>query len=93
VSEIVRRHVTVAGRVQMVGFRAFVAQHAGALGLHGTVANRPDGTVECVVEGPEEAVDRLLGLLREGPRAARVEDVRIAEEPRGSTLPPFMVRS
>lgn len=92
-SEIVRRHATVAGRVQMVGFRAFVAGHAGALGLRGTVANRPDGTVECVVEGPRDDVDRLIGLLREGPRAARVADVTVVDEPRGGTLPPFMVTS
>ncbi len=75
----------------MVGFRAFVAQHAG--GLTGTVANRSDGTVECVVEGPEEEVERILGLLHQGPAHARVEAVDVLREPCRGDLPPFTVRA
>ena len=75
----------------MVGFRAFVARHAADLGLCGTVANQPDGTVECLVEGPADSVDRLVGLLREGPRAARVDAVDVVDQPAGSALPPFRV--
>ncbi len=74
----------------MVGFRAFVADHAA--GLNGTVANRPDGSVECVVEGPEEAVERIVDLLHEGPAHARVEAVDVLREPYRGDLPPFTVR-
>ena len=73
----------------MVGFRAFVADHAA--GLHGTVANRPDGTLECVVEGDGDAVDRLVARLHEGPTFARVESVDVIREPYRGDLPPFTV--
>jgi acylphosphatase len=90
-SEPARVRATVRGRVQMVGFRAFVAHHAD--GLRGTVANRPDGTVECVVEGPEEEVARIVDLLHEGPSHARVEAVDVLREPYRGDLPPFTVRA
>lgn len=86
-----RIRATVRGRVQMVGFRAFVLRHASGLDLRGTVANRPDGTVECVAEGPASAVDRLVELLRRGPGAARVERVDVSDEPAVGDLPPFQV--
>jgi acylphosphatase len=90
-SEQARVRATVRGRVQMVGFRAFVAHHAG--GLNGTIANRPDGSVECLLEGPAEAVDRLVGLLHDGPAYARVEAVDVLREPYRGDLPPFAVRA
>jgi acylphosphatase len=90
-SEQARVRATVRGRVQMVGFRAFVADHAD--GLNGTVANRPDGSVECVVEGSLEEVDRLVGLLHEGPSHARVDAVDVLREPYRGDLPPFTVRA
>ena len=73
----------------MVGFRAFVVHHAD--GLHGTVANRPDGTVECLIEGPAARVDAVVRLLHEGPRHARVDAVDVAAEPYRGDLPPFTV--
>jgi acylphosphatase len=88
-SDRARVHATVRGRVQMVGFRAFVAQHAR--GLSGTVANRPDGSVECVVEGPADEVDRLVQLLHDGPAHARVEAVDVLREAYRGDLPPFAV--
>jgi acylphosphatase len=90
-SEQARVRATVRGRVQMVGFRAFVAHHAG--GLRGTVANRPDGSVECLVEGPQEDVERIVDLLRQGPAHARVEEVNVLREPYRGDLPPFTVRA
>ena len=88
-SEPTRVRATVRGRVQMVGFRAFVAYHAD--GLNGTVSNRPDGSVECVLEGPAEAVDRLVDLLHAGPAFARVEAVDVIREPYRGDLAPFAV--
>ncbi len=90
-SEQARVRATVRGRVQMVGFRAFVAHHAD--GLNGTIANRPDGSVECLLEGPAEAVDRLVGLLHDGPAHARVEAVDVFREPYRGDLLPFAVRA
>ena len=63
----------VFGRVQGVGFRWFVARHARALGFHGHARNLPDGSVEVVVTGHDEALPELERLLREGPANASVE--------------------
>ena len=68
----------VHGRVQGVGFRAFVCQSAQSLGVAGTVQNCPDGTVRVEAEGPRNLLDRLLISLKEGPPAARV--TRVTEE-------------
>ena len=66
----------VSGRVQGVGFRWFVLQAALDLGLAGTVRNLPDGQVEVVAGGSEEALSRLQTQLRRGPPGARVTAVR-----------------
>jgi acylphosphatase len=71
------RHVVVRGRVQGVGYRAFV-EHA-AQGLEGWVRNRRDGTVEAVFAGSAEAVAAAIEACRRGPRSARVEAVEVEE--------------
>jgi acylphosphatase len=77
---VVRRRVTVQGRVQGVGFRYAVARAARARGVAGWVANRPDGAVEAVFEGDAEALESLIRLCREGPRGAEVDRVEVLEE-------------
>jgi len=68
------------GRVQGVGFRYFVLREAEALGVHGWVRNRANGTVEALVRGSKEELDRLQNRLQEGPRWSRVESVSVTEE-------------
>jgi len=85
-------HVSISGRVQGVGFRAFVVDEAEALGLDGWVRNRRDGTVEAVFAGDEGDIQHILMELNAGPPAAAVADVRTGPYegpmPRGfSTLP------
>jgi acylphosphatase len=92
-SENVRVRAVVHGRVQMVGFRAFVIRHAGDAGLEGTVRNLPDGTVEAVLEGPRGAVERVLELLRQGPSHARVERVDVENATSSGNLPAMSVAS
>jgi acylphosphatase len=67
--------------VQGVGFRWYVARHARAIGLTGYARNLPDGSVEVVVDGSEEALPELERLLRTGPAYARVERVERTQEP------------
>ena len=89
---MVRRHAVVQGRVQGVFFRDTMRQRARARGVAGWVRNRPDGSLEAVFEGEEEAVESLVDFCREGPRGARVEGVDVAtEEPEG--FEGFEVRS
>ncbi|MBN9307858.1 MAG: acylphosphatase [Devosia sp.] len=69
-------HVIISGRVQGVGFRAFVVDEAQALGLDGWVRNRRDGTVEVVFAGDEQEIQHILMELHAGPPASAVTDVR-----------------
>jgi acylphosphatase len=73
------RHVTVIGRVQGIGYRAFVAHQAAARDLEGWVRNRRDGSVEAVFAGTDEAVSAVITSCRRGPALAGVDSVR--EEP------------
>ncbi len=66
----VRLNAFVRGRVQGVGFRWWVRARALELGLAGHAANLDDGRVEVVAEGPRNACERLLELLREQPSTA-----------------------
>lgn len=90
-NRVQRLHAVVQGRVQAVGFRAFVEDEAQSLGLRGWVRNRPDGTVECVAEGSRAALDRLVAALREGPPLARVESVEATFQEARADLPAFGV--
>ena len=81
--KIVRARVIASGRVQGVFFRADTRQEALSLGLDGWVRNVPDGTVEAVFEGERGRVERAIEWCRNGPRWARVSEVKITwEEPR-----------
>jgi acylphosphatase len=75
---IVRR-VVIHGRVQGVGFRAFVEDAAERLGLEGWVRNRRDGTVEAVFAGPEQSVTAALAACRAGPRHGHVDRIEVAD--------------
>jgi acylphosphatase len=76
----IRRHATVYGDVQGVFFRDSTRRQARAQGVGGWVRNRPDGSVEAVLEGPPDAVQRMLQFLTDGPPHARVERVEVNEE-------------
>jgi len=75
-----RVRVLVHGRVQGVAFRAATADRARRVGVAGWVRNLPDGSVEAAFEGDASAVETLLGFVREGPPAARVERVETRDE-------------
>ncbi len=77
---MIRRRVVVHGSVQGVFFRDSVRRLAQQRGVSGWVANRWDGTVEAVLEGDPDAVERLVAFCREGPRGAQVESVDVSEE-------------
>jgi acylphosphatase len=68
----------VRGRVQGVGFRWYVDHEARLLGLSGWVRNNVDGSVEVLAMGTAEQHAALLSKLRQGPRAARVDEVQQA---------------
>jgi acylphosphatase len=65
----------VTGRVQGVGFRLWVYEYACQLGLRGWVRNLPDGNVEVVAQGSDDALASLRARIRKGPPFSRVTDV------------------
>ena len=80
----VRRRVVAGGRVQGVFFRDATRREAERRGVAGSATNTPDGTVECVFEGGEDAVEAMLAFVRGGPGHASVESVEVTdEEPEG----------
>jgi acylphosphatase len=69
---VIALNVRVEGRVQGVGFRAFIDSEARRRGLLGWVRNRADGSVEAVFGGEEQTVREMIEACRKGPRAAIV---------------------
>ena len=69
----------IAGRVQGVGYRAWMIQQARALGLRGWVRNRADGSVEALVIGDDDAAERMIEASRQGPLGARVTEVSVSD--------------
>ena len=74
---IVARRFIIGGRVQGVGFRMFAEAAAMREGVHGYVRNLEDGRVEALVEGDQQAVDRVELTLRRGPSGSRVESFEV----------------
>jgi acylphosphatase len=68
-------HAAITGRVQGVGYRAWVEREAERLRLAGWVRNRRDGSVEAVFKGNEDAIVRMLDECWRGPRSAKVDNV------------------
>ncbi len=78
--ELIRAHVFISGKVQGVGYRFYTSQTAVSLGINGWVKNLPDGRVEAVFEGREEAVEKIINWCYTGPRSAIVQDVLVRYE-------------
>lgn len=74
-----RKHIAISGRVQGVGFRYFLKKNADSLNLSGWARNLQDGRVEAFFEGSESAVEQMLALCNEGPRAAVVTGIDFLE--------------
>lgn len=80
-SETIRKRLVVHGKVQGVFFRDSTREAAANEGVSGWAANRDDGAVEVVLEGPPEAVEAVAEFCRIGPVSARVDHVDEIEEP------------
>lgn len=88
-----RVHAWARGRVQGVGFRAFVIDTAERLGLTGWVRNVGWDTVETVAEGNRAALEAFIQALMSGPRMSRVDDCRVEEETPTGEFSRFEMRS
>lgn len=88
----VRAHVFISGRVQGVFFRANTKRVADELGVKGWVRNLPDGRVEAVFEGEEDAVKKIVEWCHRGPPAARVDRVEVKYEEYKGEFEDFTIR-
>lgn len=78
--EEIRAHVLIDGLVQGVFFRSSTQEEAVARGVFGWVRNNPEGTVEAVFEGAEDAVKDMLLWCENGPSDAYVKEININYE-------------
>ena len=76
----VRARIVVCGFVQGVSFRMWTYREATRRGISGWVRNRPDGTVEALLEGSDEAVRELIVWAHSGPPSAEVDEVKVSWE-------------
>ena len=88
----VRLTAWVHGRVQGVGFRWWTRSRALELRLTGYAANRSDGRVQVVAQGPRDACERLLQLLQDGKTPGHVDKVVAEWSPRGEAISGFSER-
>ena len=82
----------IVGVVQGVGFRYFVRQEATRLGLAGAVWNRPDGSVEVVVQGEEALLDQLVEQCKLGPTNSKVAFIDVQRAAVGEKFLGFEIR-
>lgn len=86
------KYLIISGRVQGVGFRAFVQHQAQELGIKGWVRNRPDGKVEIVINGDQRNLDDIISKIRKGPRWAQVDNVIVNDWNKEENFTAFHVR-
>jgi acylphosphatase len=90
--DLVRIHIWVTGRVQGVGFRAFVQQSGVLFNLTGWVRNVGYESVETVAEGRRERLEKFAEAVKTGPRAGRVDETRIEWETASGEFQNFGVK-
>src|SRR5271165_6533156 len=91
-SSTLARRFIVRGRMQGVGFRWFVEREAYILQVAGWVRNNADGTLEVLAQGTRDQLAGLHSRLREGPRAARIDEVEVSAAEPIAGLISFQVR-
>ncbi|MFC3441588.1 acylphosphatase [Sphingobium rhizovicinum] len=78
---MIARHLMIHGRVQGVWYRGWTVATARDLALAGWVRNRMDGSVEAMLEGDADIIDRFVALAQQGPPAANVARIDVEDAP------------
>ncbi|MDO8503964.1 MAG: acylphosphatase [bacterium] len=78
--KLVRAHIFIDGCVQRVSFRAWTLRQAQGLQFVGWVKNLEDGRIEIIAEGEKKKVNQLIGLVKKGPKLAKVEHIDVSWE-------------
>lgn len=81
-------YIRIKGRVQGIGFRYWAVKKAQDIGgLSGWVHNAADGSVEILMNGEEDNIDKMLLACHKGPLLARVDKVEFPGGRMSSFLP------
>lgn len=80
-TKIVRKAGRAEGRVQGVGFRAFVQSSAKALNITGWVKNMSDGSVTMELQGEDQIIEQLIEKIKQGRRRIKVTSFEISDLP------------
>ncbi len=91
-TEKIRVHIFVSGRVQGVFFRDSMRRRAKNLEIKGWVRNLPEGRVEAVFEGEKEKVEQIINWAKKGPILAKVENLRVELEEHKGEFDDFKIR-
>lgn len=73
--------LVLRGAVQGVGFRDAAVGRAHELGVEGWIRHGERGALHVHAEGERRALEKFVAFLRQGPPAARVDDVQIEHRP------------
>jgi acylphosphatase len=76
-NEKIRACILAFGRVQGVFYRASAKKVADKIGICGWVKNLPDGSVELLVEGEKEKVEKMIDWCKKGPFLAKVNRIEV----------------
>jgi acylphosphatase len=88
---MIRAHLIIKGYVQGVGYRATTSRKASQLKIKGWIKNLPNGSVEAIIEGDEEAVNELIKWCFRGPTKACVRDIQVKKMTATGEFPYFFV--
>ncbi|MBI5412322.1 acylphosphatase [Candidatus Peregrinibacteria bacterium] len=89
---MIRIRLIIRGCVQGVFFRSSAQQKALELGVTGWIGNCADGTVQAVVEGPDNLVNQFVEWCASGPSTAQVERVEVVREAYTAEFEGFEIR-
>jgi acylphosphatase len=90
--KMVRAHIFISGKVQMVLFRDTMTRKANRFKVRGWVRNLTDSRVEAVLEGEKEKVEALIGWARKGPFLSRVDNIDLDWEKYQGEFNNFKIR-
>ena len=85
-------HVTISGRVQCVGYRAWTERMARTFGLEGWARNRRNGDVEAMFVGDEDRIAAMLAACHQGPATALVATVAVEDRDPDEAMDGFQIR-
>jgi acylphosphatase len=70
----------IGGTVQDVFFRSFIKENAERHNVKGFVRNLEDGRVEIFLEGNPEDVNKMMEVVKKGPKRSQIRNIEVKEE-------------